>query len=244
MLQLWRENRWFTDSYWPENRPRVERIARDLLQLVPGGRVFEPGCGSGYVSYLVARVGFDVIACDAWSPPERDEAFASAGIDFFSANLNHLDPWPQIADRTFNAVVLGEVFEHILNFPLGLLRQVHRVLAPGGVFILTTPNPSTLLNAFRVLKGSHSLWGTEAFASTAKVIDGSIIDRGDIHYREYRQDELLAFMHAAGFTDVTASYVCMGSPKDENPLKRAVKAIPGIGRHRMFGSGHYIIARS
>ena len=50
-----------------------------------------------------------------------------------------------------DVVVLGEVFEHILNHPAGLLQAVFRILRPGGTVILTTPNPSTLINAVRLL---------------------------------------------------------------------------------------------
>ena len=244
MLEFFKGNEWFVRSYWPENRPRIERTFRDLQETVPPGRVFEPGCGNGYVSFLAARLGYEVTACDSWFPPDREELFALGGVRSFPANLNHLAPWPQLADASFDAVLFGEVFEHILNHPIGLLREVRRLLKPGGVMILTTPNPATLANAIRVLRGSHSLWGTDDFAASPKIADGSIIDNGEIHYREYRQDELFKFLKAADFDVVKASYVTTGSAQGEPLFKRILKSIPPIREHRLFGTGNYILARA
>jgi 2-polyprenyl-3-methyl-5-hydroxy-6-metoxy-1,4-benzoquinol methylase len=244
MLELWKANDWFVRSYWPENRPRVERMLRDLQRTFPKGRIFEPGCGNGYISFLAARLGYEVMACDSWFPPDREELFAISGVQCFSANLNHLNPWPQLADATFDAVLFGEVFEHILNHPLGLLREIRRVLKPAGMLILTTPNPATLANAIRFVRGSYSLWGTHDFAVSPKIADGAIIDKGEIHYREYRQDELRRLLQNAGFEVAEASFITTGSQRNESLFKRALKATPLIRRQRLFGSGHYIVSRA
>src|SRR5689334_21492356 len=88
-------NEWFAKNYWPENRGRATRMLSDLARLVaPGGDVFEPGCGNGYISYLAARTGYRVTATDAWSPSDREELFRRASVEFFLSNLNHLAPWP------------------------------------------------------------------------------------------------------------------------------------------------------
>ncbi len=199
---------------------------------------------TGYISFLAARLGYQVTACDSWFPDDRAALFAKTGVECFAANLNELDPWPHIANATFDAVLLGEVIEHVLNHPAGLLGEVRRVLKPGGLLILTTPNPATLLNVIRILRGTYTLWGTDDFMSHPKIADGTVIDKGDIHYREYRQDELVRLVRSAAFDVVEASFIAAGSPNGEPALKRLFKAIPAIGRRRLFGSGHYLIARS
>jgi SAM-dependent methyltransferase len=246
LLDAWRDNRWFVDSYWPENRPRVERMLGDLqARVAPGGRVFEPGCGNGYISFLAARLGYRVTACDAWFPADRAPLFARAGVECFAANLNTARPWPQLSDHTFEAVLFGEVIEHILYHPVGLLREIHRVMKPGALLILTTPNPATVLNALRVARGTHSLWGTEDFANQPKVDgEGGVIDTAEIHYREYRQDELLRMLMAAGFAVSHTGFLTAGAVGSESLFKRALKGIPALGRRRLFGSGHYVLAQA
>ena len=44
-----------------------------------------------------------------------------------------------LPDATFDCVVAVEVLEHV-DADLAFVREVHRVLKPGGVFLLTTPN--------------------------------------------------------------------------------------------------------
>lgn len=246
MLEFYSNNAWFVRDYWPENEPRVSRLLRDLQRLAPApGSVFEPGCGNGYISFLASRLGYQVTATDGWEPPERAELFRRANVHSFKSNLNHLDPWPDLADGSFNAVLFGEVFEHLLNHPLGILREIHRVLRPGGTLLLTTPNPSTLGNAIRVLLDRHSMWGTQDFASAPKIRDGEIIDNGEIHYREYRGDELREFLTQAGFRVDFRGYAGIGSPSQAPAHKRLAKRVlgaAGLMQSRLFAMSNYIVA--
>jgi len=44
------------------------------------------------------------------------------------------------ADGEFDVVILAEIIEHLLNDPCKVLREIKRVLKPGGTLIITTPN--------------------------------------------------------------------------------------------------------
>ena len=41
------------------------------------------------------------------------------------------------------------------------------------------------------------MWGTKEFAFDPKIVNGVIIDKGQIHYREYRQNELTEMLLAS-----------------------------------------------
>jgi SAM-dependent methyltransferase len=246
MLEYYSNNAWFVRDFWPANQLRVVRLLEDLRRLAPApASVLEPGCGNGYISFLAGRLGYQVTATDSWQPEDREELFRRADVRSFPSNLNQLDPWPNLADGSIDAVLFGEVFEHLLNHPVGLLKQIHRVLRPGGLLLLTTPNPSTLANAVRVLLDRHTLWGTEDFACNPKIADGKIIDQGDIHYREYRADELRKFVTLAEFQVDFCGYIGFGSPSHEPMRKRAFKGLlrlAGLMDSRLFAGSDYIIA--
>jgi len=55
---------------------------------------------------------------------------------FFSGNIPPLGPF---ADNSFDIVVTFQVIEHIQD-DVGFLKEIHRVLRPGGFAIITTPN--------------------------------------------------------------------------------------------------------
>ncbi len=242
-------NPWFLNSYWPENRPRVLRMMRDAMLSSSQRplRVFEPGCATGYIAKMAAAMGCEVTATDAWRLDWRDEEFRALGIRFFYSNMNELGPFANVPNDSFDVVLFGEVFEHILNHPEDLLRELHRVLAPGGMLILTTPNPSTLANAFRTLLDKHSIWGTDVFLTTPKFDPerGGIIDNGEIHYREYRQREIVDSLRKTGFEGIRATYVPAGVSPVQPFLKRLVKTAIAylLPENRLFCGGHHITAR-
>jgi hypothetical protein len=138
------------------------------------------------------------------------------------------------------------VFEHILNNPVGLLQSIHRILRPSGLLLLDTPNPSTLANALRVLGDGYVLWGTHEFLRQPKVDGGRVIDRGDIHYREYPAWLVRELLQEVGFNCAAPRYIPSGITATSSRGKRALKRIvnaSGLGRTRLFGYCYVLAAR-
>ncbi|HLG97609.1 MAG TPA: class I SAM-dependent methyltransferase [Bryobacteraceae bacterium] len=244
MKAAFRGNAWFLDSYWPLNENRVRMIINDVAKRTPpGGRVLEVGCGNGYIAVLLAKCGYQVTATDAWEPPERAQLFETTGVECFPSNLNDIAPFPHLAD-TFDTVILGEVIEHILNWPLGLLNAIASHTRARGSIIVTTPNSCTLMNAMRMVTGKYSLWGASEFIGTPKIGPNGIISCGEIHYREYSPAELQQLIKDAGYdVDVVRFYPC-GIETTQSPWKRAAKRLVWpLLRTRLLGAGQYVIGR-
>jgi len=217
--------------------------ARSRL-LPESSKVLDIGCGNGYISSLFAMYGFKVTATDSWAIQERDAMFKEQGIDYFESNFNEPQPFKRIGDQSFQLALLGEVFEHVLNHPLGLLREIYRILSSKGILILTTPNPSTLINAARIVFDRYSLWGTRDFISKPKISGNQIIDAGDIHYREYSVGEIVWALNEAGFSVAQVKFMGMGSSKAQPRWKRGIKMIAEttLMRLRPFANTSYILA--
>jgi SAM-dependent methyltransferase len=245
-------NPWFLNTYWPENAQRVATIVDLATRARPAsgeGRpssVLEVGCANGYIACLFNELGYRTFAIDSDKDPKRDAMFARRNIAFTSGNLNDAPPLAAYDDASMDVVVLGEVFEHVLNHPAGLLQAVHRILRPGGVTILTTPNPSTLANSIRLLGDGYVLWGTSAFLRDVKLQNGSVIDRGDIHYREYPAWIVADLMKELGYRVEGVQYYRAGiAPTHSAPKKLAktLLALSGLSKTRPFALGYIIEAR-
>ena len=107
------------------------------LQGVPPGRLLEIGCGSGKRLSRLATLGWKV------EGQEVDEkAWAAAKAKYpFEVHLGDLHALALNAD-SFDAVVMNHVIEHV-HAPVELLREIRRLLKPGGQLIVATPNAAS-----------------------------------------------------------------------------------------------------
>lgn len=249
MRHEYRDNEWMLKEYWPLNEPHVRLMIKDIAARFPASpnvRLLDVGCMNGYMSVIFKQLGYHVTGTDGWELEDRRAIFDRAGIDFFYSNMNDLNPFEQMAPESFDVVIIAQVIEHILNHPLGLIRSLADVMRPGGLMIMTTPNPATIMSAMRVLRGRSSLWGTNDFIDEPKIDGSRIISQGDIHYREYTRDELCHMLEGAGLRVEQSRYLGLGDSSTQSTLKRLVKNNPLIGKltsQRLFASNHYFLAR-
>jgi SAM-dependent methyltransferase len=118
---------------WNEHLARYAFAAR----FASGRRVLDAGCGAGYGSAQLAPTARSVLGLDA-SPDAvhyaRDH-YSASNLHFLAASCAAL-PLP---DASLDLVVAFEVIEHLVEWQR-FLAEAHRVLAPGGQFIVSTPN--------------------------------------------------------------------------------------------------------
>jgi 2-polyprenyl-3-methyl-5-hydroxy-6-metoxy-1,4-benzoquinol methylase len=120
---------------------------------------------------------------------------------------------------------MGEIFEHILNAPKKLLENVRRKLKDEGILILTTPNPSTIMNAIKILTSESYLRGTWSFAETIKFQNGRVTADSKIHYREYTTRELTDLLVDVGFQVDNVEYLPVGGSHKQSYLRVALKIL-------------------
>jgi SAM-dependent methyltransferase len=129
---------------------QYDRMLR-FVGVRPGNRtrVLDVGCGAAPgLRYLgergVSAVGVDVSAA----------ALAAARQILPNARLVRcdLDRGLPFVPGDFDLVLMSEVVEHVADLPL-VLREVRRVLRPGGALVLTTPNLWDVRRAVAALGG-------------------------------------------------------------------------------------------
>jgi SAM-dependent methyltransferase len=132
---------------------RTRRALRLIAEAGPA-RALDIGCGDGSTAAAIReRTGAVVTGADI--SHRARELSAKVGIDCVVIDLNH-DPLP-FADDSFDLVYIGEVIEHLLD-PDVVLKDIRRVLRPGGYLVLTTPNLGYLPNRLLLLLGIQPLF--------------------------------------------------------------------------------------
>lgn len=96
-------------------------------------------------------------------------------------------------DNTFDIVLMMQVMEHLGRDPVWALKEIKRVLKPGGVFIMSTPNFYLLKNMYYILfKGYQHEMNNYLRHLVEKDYMG--------HIRTYTKKELEMFFDHVGFT--------------------------------------------
>ncbi len=184
----------------------VDNSAAYLIpSLVPGASVLDVGCGPGTITLdLGGRVAPGrVLGIDAAEPvielaraEQADRRIRN--VEFRTADVYALD----IDDDTFDVVHAHQVLQHLAD-PVAALREMRRVCKPGGVVAARDGDYTamTWYPADPVL----DRW-LEIYRVVARANDGEP-DAGRF---------LLAWAHAAGFTDVQCSATawCYASPEE------------------------------
>lgn len=99
------------------------------------GTALDLGCGSGSTGILLSRYFSKVFGVDLNSYISEE---AKKVINFSQADLN-FDSLPY-ENNSFDVITGFQMIEHLEN-PFHVMREAHRVLRPGGLFIISFPNP-------------------------------------------------------------------------------------------------------
>jgi|YelNatPaOPRAMG01_1025707.scaffolds.fasta_scaffold41236_2 SAM-dependent methyltransferase len=190
-------------EYFALHRTRYVALL-EALQVPTGSRVLEIGCNPGQFTELLVRAGYRVDGIDL-DPEHRADLWQALEVEVRRCNLE-FDPLP-FQDNTFDAAVFSEVLEHLPGSPLPALREIHRVLAPGGLLVLSTPNARSL--RIRLMLAARLLgWMSlepEAEFRHRMLLEGE--GRYTVHHRLYTAEEVCWLLRTAGFDHVTLRYV-------------------------------------
>lgn len=101
------------------------------------GNVLEIGTGSGYGIELIARKADLFYTIDKFI----SEFVTSLLKEYQNVTFKKMKvpPLTEIADESFDFVLAFQIIEHIKDDHF-FLREIHRILKPGGQLIVTTPN--------------------------------------------------------------------------------------------------------
>ncbi|QQG45226.1 MAG: class I SAM-dependent methyltransferase [Candidatus Sungiibacteriota bacterium] len=118
--------------HWAKSKKVCFRFAKKFA--VTGKTALDMGCGDGFWSQKLTGLGYNVTSVD------HEMQYSKTRIVDLEKGL----PFP---DLSFDLVWSSDVLEHLYT-PNHLIREIKRVLGPGGLLLLTTPNSYFWLYTF------------------------------------------------------------------------------------------------
>lgn len=112
-----------------ENQEKIRTRLKLLRESVPGGRLLDVGCGTGFIIHLAADI-FDEIHGVDITPAMMARVRTDRGNITLHESRAEKMPFP---DASFDAVTAYSFLDHVEDLG-ALLSEVARVLKPGGVF--------------------------------------------------------------------------------------------------------------
>lgn len=166
------------DKDWSFYVDATTRATLARLPLEPNDRLLDVGCGTGELLLRVAA-RYPGISLSGLDPvPEMLQVArgkVSADVELREGWANAL-PWP---DQSFDVVVSCNMF-HYITHPVKAIREMERVLRPGGRIVITD-------------------WCDDYLA--CRLCSAYLRLTNRAHYKTYRQSECVDLLKEAGYSD-------------------------------------------
>jgi 2-polyprenyl-3-methyl-5-hydroxy-6-metoxy-1,4-benzoquinol methylase len=144
MLRLYRTESYFVgeqnlgyETYEADEdvyRMTFERRLREMAPFASPGRLLDIGCGTGLFLDVVQRAGWEACGLDASDYAVSRRPAELAG-QIQTGTLESID-YPA---ESFDVVTMFDFFEHVYR-PAEFARRVARILSPGGIAVVATPD--------------------------------------------------------------------------------------------------------
>jgi 2-polyprenyl-3-methyl-5-hydroxy-6-metoxy-1,4-benzoquinol methylase len=118
-----------------ESRLRATKSQAQLIKRYKSGTsLLDIGCGGGFFLFNASKAGYTTKGIEL-----SQDAAAYARKEFgLDVDAGHFEK-SQLPENCFDVVTLWQVLEHV-PYPLMILKEAHRILKPGGVVAVSTPN--------------------------------------------------------------------------------------------------------
>jgi 2-polyprenyl-3-methyl-5-hydroxy-6-metoxy-1,4-benzoquinol methylase len=125
-------NRSEEQNFWFRVRNII--IGNSITRYLPRqSRILDVGCGTGYVSRYMKKLGYHVVCTDFFLQALQFCKEREAGERYYQNNLSD-----QLFIEEFNGVCAFDVLEHIED-DYHVMKNLYAALKPGGILILTVP---------------------------------------------------------------------------------------------------------
>lgn len=180
---------------------------RELVAAAPAGCTFlDLGCDDGELTVDLAHAAGAAAVHGLELVPERAQLARTRGVDARCGDLNAPLPYE---DESFDVVCSHQVIEHLADTDM-FVREIRRVLKPGGLAVTSTENLASWHNLAALLFG----WQPFSLTNVSSVVRGLgnplAVHRGELdgrdswqHLRVFAYAGLRELFERHGFTTET-----------------------------------------
>ena len=202
----WREKRIWQERYQAERLDTITQFGGSIL----GRRLLEISCGMGGTLVALAQAGADAVATEfnrdyCAIAQRRGERY-----HLYPPIFNAVGEAIPFADDAFDLVICWDIVEHVQN-PAQMLRELRRIVQPGGRVLLTIINRWAWRDPHYHIRGLNllpRLWADRLVAHRAQSKQSmGLQDRqklSEMHYFTMRQFRVLARSHGFNVADMEA----------------------------------------
>ena len=194
-------------------------------KFVGGMKVLDAGCGHGYGSaYLADGTVSEIVGIDSDTRAIRfaSTTYQNPHLRFETMDVSKL----AFGTQSFDAVISFEVIEHLVD-AVPYLREILRVLKPGGLFLLSTPNKRFHDRFSRNGKPLSRFHVHEYYPQELYSLLGDFFSITGVYYLSGRHDEaLLSYMHSCAVPKFARRFI----PLFLKDIWLRAKGIPSISR--------------
>lgn len=185
------------------------------------GPILEIGALPCHITLVLKKLGFKIEGIDI--DPSRSSSFIKKHKLKVKKCDIEKEPIPY-KDNSVNFIIFNEIFEHLRINPIDTLKEINRVLKPGGTLMLSTPNLYSFytIARFNLGKGINNPYKEFDKLNTLGHMG---------HVREYSTKEVKEFLHNSGFKVHDVEYSSYGKVNKPviGPIASGVlKVIPKI----------------
>ncbi len=183
------EKETFTNAHpavWPRNR-----FQAIVAMGGEGETILDIGCGNGYLLYQFRHSYARLIGLE-FSPERLTQAQRNLTEFNFLPVQGSAEQMPEIATASIDRIISADTIEHIPDV-YAAVNEMFRVLKPGGVLVINTPNIAFIKKRLLLCLGR--------FPATSQPNEGLgdslLFDGGHLHYFTFRS--LGKLLQRAGF---------------------------------------------
>ncbi|MFW6118468.1 MAG: class I SAM-dependent methyltransferase [Chloroflexota bacterium] len=169
------------NTHAPTIRECYLRTAKSQVRLIQkyasGTSLLDIGCAQGFFLFSASKAGYTTKGIEI-SQDAAAYAIKEFGLDVEAKPFEEM----RFSESSFDVVTLWQVLEHV-PYPLMVLKEVYRILKPGGLVVASTPNIESI---------------------PAKILRKKWWDIKRLHINQFTTKTLTDILHNAGFKKMSS----------------------------------------